>query len=69
MALKARLRSIRRLVPLSAALLLASLLAIPSSGIVQAQEPFGNEITLVNADREFVERKGVEPAGGEPCSP
>ena len=61
MALKARLRSIRRLLPLSAALLLAALLAIPSSGIVQAQEPFGNKITLVNADREFVERKG----GGE----
>ena len=61
MALKARLRSIRRLLPLSAALLLAALLAIPSSGIVQAQEPFGNELTLVNADREFVERKG----GGE----
>ena len=61
MALKARLRSIRRLLPLSAALLLAALLAIPASNIAQAQAPPGNELTLVNADREFVERKG----GGE----
>ena len=57
MALKSKLRSARRLLPLSAALLLAALLAIPSSGVAIAQEPFGNEITLVNADREFVERK------------
>ena len=61
MALKARLRSIRRLLPLSAALLLAALLAIPASNIAQAQAPPGNELTLVNADRDFVERKG----GGE----
>ena len=61
LALKARLRSIRRLLPLSAALLLAALLAIPASNIAQAQAPPGNELTLVNADREFVERKG----GGE----
>ena len=47
--------------PLSAALLLAALLAIPASNIAQAQAPPGNELTLVNADREFVERKG----GGE----
>ena len=61
LALKARLRSIRRLLPLSAALLLAALLAIPASNIAQAQAPPGNELTLVNADRDFVERKG----GGE----
>ena len=61
MALKARLRSIRRLLPLSAALLLAALLAIPTSNIAQAQAPPGNELTLVNADRDFVERK----KGGE----
>ena len=61
MALKSNPRSFRRLFPLASALLLAALLAIPSSGIAQAQEPFGNEITLVNADRDFVERKG----GGE----
>ena len=36
-------------------------MAIPSSGIARAQTPPGDEITLVNADREFVERKG----GGE----
>ncbi len=61
MALKARLGSIRRLLPLSAALLLAALLAIPASNIAQAQAPPGNELTLVNADRDFVERK----KGGE----
>ena len=51
----------RGLMPLAAALLLAALLAIPASNIAQAQAPPGNELTLVNADREFVERKG----GGE----
>ncbi len=60
MALKSKLRSIRRLIPLASALLLAALLAIPSSGVALAQEPSGG-IVLVNADREFVERKG----GGE----
>ncbi len=43
------------------ALVLAALVAIPSSGVALAQEPFGGGIVLVNADREFVERKG----GGE----
>ena len=61
MALKSKLRSARRLLPLASALLLAALLTIPSSGIVLAQTPPGDEITLVNADREFVERK----KGGE----
>ena len=61
MALKSKPRSLRRLLPLATALLLAALVAIPSSGIVQAQTPPGDEIDLVNADREFVERKG----GGE----
>ena len=50
----------RRLMPLAAALLLAALLAIPASNIALAQAP-PDEIVLVNADREFVERKG----GGE----
>ena len=50
----------RRLMPLAAALLLAALVAIPASNIALAQSPPG-EIVLVNADREFVERKG----GGE----
>ena len=61
MALKSKPRSLRRLFPLATALVLAALLAVPSSGIVQAQTPPGDEITLVNADRELVERKG----GGE----
>ena len=50
-----------RLIPLAGALLLAALVAIPSSGIPLAQTPPSGELTLVNADREFVERKG----GGE----
>ena len=61
MALKSKTRSFRRLIPLAIALVLAALVAIPSSGIVQAQAPPGDEITLVNSDRDFVERKG----GGE----
>ena len=60
MALKARLRSIRRLLPLASALLLAALLAIPASNVALAQAP-PDELTLVNADRDFVERK----KGGE----
>ena len=47
----------RRLIPLAAALLLAALVAIPASSPVLAQGT-GNEIALVNADRDFVERKG-----------
>ena len=66
MALKARLRSIRRLLPLSAALLLAALLAIPASNIAQAQAPPGNELTLVNADRDFVERKKAASSSARP---
>ena len=45
-----------RLTFLAAALLLAALVAIPSSGIARAQGTPG-EIVLVNTDREFVERK------------
>ena len=56
MALKSKLRSARRLIPLASALLLAALVAIPSSGIALAQAP-PDELTLVNADRDFVERK------------
>ena len=61
MALKSRIRSVRRFIPLASALLLAALLAIPSSGTALAQTPPRDELTLVNADRDFVERKG----GGE----
>ena len=51
----------RRPLTLVAALLLAALLAIPAGGIAQAQLPPGDDLTLVNAGREFVERK----KGGE----
>ena len=54
-------RRVRRLIPLAAALILSALVAIPSSGLAQAQAPPGDGIVLVNADREFVERK----KGGE----
>ena len=54
MALKSRYRSVRQLLPLASALLLAALLAIASSGIVLAQAP---GLTFVNEDREVVERK------------
>ena len=47
----------RRLIPLAAALLLAALVAIPSNSIALAQAPPGEGIVLVNADRDFVERK------------
>ena len=58
MALKSRIRSARRFIPLASALLLAALVAIPSSGTALAQSPPGAEIVLVNIDRDFVERKG-----------
>ena len=62
---QSRVRSARRLVPPAVALLLAALLAVPSSGTVLAQAPPGDDIVpgsspgpaLVNADRDFVERK------------
>ena len=47
----------RRLIPLAAALLLAALVAIPSSGTALAQSPPSGGIVLVNWDRDFVERK------------
>ena len=61
MALKSKVRSARRFIPLASALLLAALLAIPASNIALAQAPPGNELSLVNGDRDFVERK----KGGE----
>ena len=59
MALKSRVISGRakRLIPLAAALLLAALMAVPSSNAALAQAPPGAEITLVNEDEGFVERK------------
>ena len=56
MALKSKLRSTRRLIPLLSALLMAALVAVPSSGVAHAQASSGG-IVLVNSDREFVERK------------
>ena len=61
MAQKSKPRSFKRLLPLVSALLLAALLAIPASNLALAQSPPGDGIVLVNADREFVERK----KGGE----
>ena len=59
MALQPRLTNrVRRLIPLAAALLLAALVSIPPSSTALAQAPPGDEIALVNADRDFVERKG-----------
>ncbi len=57
MALKSKLRSARRLIPLASALFMAALLAILPGGVAQAQAPPADEIVLVNADRDFVERK------------
>ena len=45
----------RRLLSLATALLLAALVAIPSSGIALAQTP---GLSLVNEDEDFIERKG-----------
>ena len=61
MAHRSKPRSFRRIFLLAIALVLAALVAIPSSGVALAQEPFGGGIVLVNAGRDFVERKG----GGE----
>ena len=52
---QSRVRSARRLISLGVALLLAALLAVPSSGTILAQAPPDDDIVLVNAD--FVERK------------
>ena len=58
---KSKLRSTRRFIPLGFALLLAALVAVPTGNLVLAQTPPSNDLTLVNADRELVERK----KGGE----
>ena len=42
---------------LAAALLLAALVAIPASGVALAQSPGGDNLSLVNRDRQMVERK------------
>ena len=55
---RSRPRSLRRFLGLAAALLVAALVAIPTSNLALAQSPPGPEIVLVNTGREFVERKG-----------
>ncbi|MXY98671.1 MAG: hypothetical protein F4Z29_13245 [Gemmatimonadetes bacterium] len=52
---QSRGRSARRLIPPAVAVLLALLIAVPSSGTALAQSHDG--IVLVNADRDFIERK------------
>ena len=49
----------RRLTLLAAALLLSAILAIPASGVALAQSPLpdGDNLVLVNRDRQMVERK------------
>ena len=49
----------RRLILLAGALLLTALVAIPASGVALAQSPppDGDPVTLVNRDRQMVERK------------
>ena len=47
----------RRLILWAAALLLMALSAIPMSGAVLAQSPDGDSLSLVNRDRQMVERK------------
>ncbi|MDE2861602.1 MAG: hypothetical protein OXL35_09030 [Chloroflexota bacterium] len=47
-----------RLIPLAAALLLAALVSITPGSVALAQTPPSGDITLVNADRDFIERKG-----------
>ena len=47
----------RRVASLLAALLLAVIVAIPASGVALAQSPPTDDISLVNGDRQMVERK------------
>jgi len=50
-------RLLRRAVLLAAALLVSVLAALPLSGVALAQTPPPDDITLVNKDRQMVERK------------
>ena len=50
-------RRTRRLTLLAAALLLSAIVAIPMSGLALAQSPPSDDISLVNRDRQLVERK------------
>ena len=59
MTQKPRIQPFRRLIPLAVALLLSALVAIPASGVALAQSPppDTDDISLVNRDRQMVERK------------
>ncbi len=59
MTRKSNPRPVRRLILLAASLLLAALSAVPVSGAALAQSPdtYTDDITLVNRDRQMVERK------------
>ena len=59
MTQKPRIQPFRRLIPLAVALLLSALVAIPASGVALAQSPPPDtgDISLVNRDRQMVERK------------
>ena len=59
MTQKPRIQPFRRLALLAAALLLAALTTVPMSGVALAQSPptDSDDITLVNRDRQMVERK------------
>ena len=59
LAQKSKPRRARRLIPLTVALLLAAIVAIPASGVALAQSPppDTDDVTLVNRDRQMVERK------------
>ena len=59
MTQRSKPRPARRLTVMAAALLLAALVAIPASGLALAQSPppDTDSITLVNRDRQLVERK------------
>ncbi len=50
-------RRTRRLTLLAAALLLSAIVAVPMSGVALAQSPPSDDISLVNRDRQLVERK------------
>ena len=59
LTLKSNPRPIRRATLLAAALLLSAIVAVPASGVVLAQSPppDGDNLSLVNKDRQMVERK------------
>ena len=57
LALVPKFRPARRLILLAAALLAAALVAVTTGSAAHAQSPDADDITLVNGDRQMVERK------------